>query len=165
MLKPSQKRTVLHYCIMVGSSVFCSPVGFGSLCRVISCTVASRCVVASQLVSCLVRHLASCHDLSSCDMYHVIWYDVWFKVSASWQVMSCCAASCRVMSSLLVSRLVRLLASCQVLSSRVFYMASHKQARFADMSDRKLGSGSVLHTYVYFDLLRHGSRRHSPKVV
>ena len=39
------------------------------------------------------------------------------------------------------------------------YMASHKQARFVDVSDRKLVSGLVLLYNKYIVLLRHGSQR------
>ena len=174
MLKPSKKRTVLYYCIMVDSSAFSSRAGFGSLCLVISCTVAPGCVVASHLVSCLVRHLASCHDLlpSTCLMSShcgCFWYDVCFKVSASWHVcssrvmschvMSCHVMSCRVMSCHVMSCHVMscCVTSCLVISARVTLRSSSgilSRPLISCLVTWRLTSKRVLWTYLIGSLVQ-----------
>ena len=173
-------ETVLFCCIMVGSSAFSSRVGFGSLCPIIYHALLRRvvfwpliwcdtwCVIPRPVMTFLP---ATCLMPSHCGCF---WYDVCFKVSASWHVcpsrvvsyhvISCHAMSCHVMSSCVASCPVIsapvTLASSGILSRPlisclVTWRLTSKRVLWMDLIDRKLGSALALYLIpVQFDLLR-----------
>ena len=87
---------------------------------VTSCYVMSRRVVSSLLVSGLVRLLASCRSSLLVSCHVALSPPVVSFLPMSRHVLLFCVVSCRIVaSSVLVSRLARLVASCHVFSSRV----------------------------------------------